>query len=93
MTAIDDDNDEATATTAAARLALTALEATVPKMKTHKGMKKRFRVTRNGKVMRHNAMCNHILTKKTADRKRRLRRASKVAETGVAKRIKRALGR
>ena len=62
-------------------------------MKTHKGMKKRFRGTRTGKVMRHNAMCNHILTKKSADRKRRLRQSSPVPEKGVAKRIKRALGR
>ena len=48
------------------------------KNKTHRGAKKRFKVTGGGKVMRHNSMCSHILTKKTTKRKRRLRQQTEV---------------
>ena len=50
----------------------------MPKMKTHRGAKKRFKVTGGGKVLRHHSMCSHILTKKTTKRKRRLRKATEV---------------
>jgi len=43
------------------------------KKKTHRGAKKRFKLTGTGKVMRHKSMKRHILTKKTRTRKRRLR--------------------
>lgn len=43
------------------------------KKKTHRGAKKRFKLTGTGKVMRHKSMKRHILTKKTRSRKRRLR--------------------
>ncbi|HYO63507.1 MAG TPA: 50S ribosomal protein L35 [Pyrinomonadaceae bacterium] len=44
----------------------------MPKLKTHKGAAKRFRVTANGKVKRGHSHGRHILTKKTAKRKRNL---------------------
>ena len=44
----------------------------MPKMKTHKGAAKRFKVTGGGKIMREKAFKSHILTKKDAKRKRRL---------------------
>src|SRR4026207_1887872 len=44
----------------------------VPKLKTHKGAKKRFHVTASGKVKRGHSHARHILTKKTAKRKRKL---------------------
>ena len=44
------------------------------KKKTHRGAKKRFKLTATGKVMRHQSGKRHILTKKTRTRKRRLRR-------------------
>ncbi|HEX8648653.1 MAG TPA: 50S ribosomal protein L35 [Thermoleophilaceae bacterium] len=44
----------------------------MPKMKTHSGAKKRFKVTAKGKVRARHAMRSHILTKKNAKRKRRL---------------------
>ena len=50
----------------------------MPKMKTHRGAKKRFKVTSGGKVLRHHSMCSHILTKKTTKRKRRLRKSTEV---------------
>jgi large subunit ribosomal protein L35 len=62
----------------------------MPKMKTHKGAKKRFSVTGKGKVRRMKAYKSHILTKKTSKRKRQLRRPTLV-KTRDAKRIKRLL--
>ena len=44
----------------------------MPKLKTHKGAKKRFHVTASGKVKRGHSHARHILTKKTAKRKRAL---------------------
>lgn len=63
----------------------------MPKMKTHKGAKKRFSVTGTGKVRRLKAYKSHILTKKSAKRKRNLRRPTIVEPTGDAKRIKRLI--
>jgi large subunit ribosomal protein L35 len=45
----------------------------MPKQKTHKGAKKRFKISGGGKVVRQHSMHSHILTKKTRKRKRRLR--------------------
>jgi large subunit ribosomal protein L35 len=57
----------------------------VPKIKTHRGAKKRFKVTSGGKVLRHHSMKSHILTKKTTKRKRNLRRATEVQAKFAAK--------
>jgi len=50
----------------------------LPKIKTHRGAKKRFKVTSGGKVLRQHSMKSHILTKKTTKRKRHLRKATEV---------------
>lgn len=42
----------------------------MPKMKTHSGAKKRFKLTANGKVKAHHAFTSHILEKKSAKKKR-----------------------
>jgi large subunit ribosomal protein L35 len=44
----------------------------MPKLKTHKGAAKRFRITATGKVKRGHSHARHILTKKTNKRKRQL---------------------
>jgi large subunit ribosomal protein L35 len=44
----------------------------MPKMKSHSGAKKRFKVTANGKVQGRNAFSSHILEKKSPKRKRRM---------------------
>ena len=44
----------------------------MPKMKTHKGAAKRFKVTGSGKVTRHHAFARHLLTSKGPSRKARL---------------------
>jgi large subunit ribosomal protein L35 len=63
----------------------------MPKMKSHRGAKKRFSVTGTGKVRRLKAYKSHILTKKSPKRKRNLRRATIVATNGEAKNVKRLL--
>lgn len=63
----------------------------MPKMKSHRGAAKRFKVTANGKIRRRKAFANHILEKKPAKRKRRLRQMDTVAKTDE-KRIRRMLG-
>ena len=62
----------------------------MPKQKTHSGAKKRFRVTRNGKVMARQRNRNHILEKKTSQRKRRLQGETELAPAD-AKKVKRLL--
>ncbi|HLA13917.1 MAG TPA: 50S ribosomal protein L35 [Gemmatimonadaceae bacterium] len=63
----------------------------MPKMKTHKGAKKRFKITGSGKVKRMRAFKSHILTKKSSKRKRRLRQATTIQTNGEVKNIKRLL--
>jgi large subunit ribosomal protein L35 len=63
----------------------------MPKMKTHKGAKKRFSVTGTGKVRRNKANTSHILTKKSSKRKRNLRRPGLIATSGDEKRMRRLL--
>jgi len=59
----------------------------MPKIKTHKGAKKRFKFTGTGKVKRHKPCTGHLFTNKTAKRKRNLRKSAVVHATDV-KRIK-----
>ena len=47
----------------------------MPKLKTHTGAKKRFKLTKTGKVKRWHAYKSHILTKKSSKRKRGLRKS------------------
>ena len=44
----------------------------MPKLKSHSGAKKRFNLTKTGKVKRAHAFKSHILTKKSTKRKRNL---------------------
>ena len=64
----------------------------MPKQKTHSGAKKRFRVTRNGKVLVRHKNRAHILEKKSAARKRRLS-GDTVLAPGDAAQVKRLLNR
>jgi large subunit ribosomal protein L35 len=64
----------------------------MPKMKTHRGAAKRFKVTGTGKVRRRQANLNHILEKKPPARKRRLAREKAMAP-GDEARVNRMLGR
>ncbi len=62
----------------------------MPKMKTNRAAAKRFRKTGTGKTRRNRAFSSHILTKKSAKRKRRLRKPT-LASKADEKRIKRLL--
>ncbi|MFH1594707.1 MAG: 50S ribosomal protein L35 [Candidatus Omnitrophota bacterium] len=62
----------------------------MPKMKTKKSVRKRFKVTKSGKIKRSRSGKSHILTKKSRKRKRGLRKAGLVSK-GEARMIKRLL--
>ena len=57
----------------------------MPKLKTHTGAKKPFKVTKNGKVKRAHAYKSHLLNngRKTTKRKRGLRKAAYVDKTNA----------
>ena len=57
----------------------------MPKLKSHSGAKKRFNLTKNGKVKRAHAFKSHILTKKTTKQKRNLDYSALVAPADEAK--------
>jgi large subunit ribosomal protein L35 len=63
----------------------------MPKIKTHRGAAKRFRLTGTGKVRRNHAFHNHILAKKSPRRKRNLR-GTTICDPADQKAIKRMLG-
>ena len=62
----------------------------MPKIKTHSGAKKRFKLTNTGKVKRAHAFKSHILNKKTTKRKRALRKAGYLS-TSMAPTIKKLI--
>ncbi len=53
----------------------------MPKLKTHSRSKKTFKVTGSGKIKRFKANKQHILTKKSKKRKRRLRGSTMLHKT------------
>ncbi len=59
------------------------------KLKTHKGAAKRFRVTNSGSVVAKSSNTNHLLAKKSASRKRRLKIGIKLTRSfaGRAKKL------
>jgi len=64
----------------------------MPKIKTHRGAAKRFKVTGTGKILRRKAFRDHLLEKKPTRRTRRLGREAEV--TGADKKhVERLLGR
>jgi len=63
----------------------------MPKMKTHRGAAKRFKVTGTGKILRRKAFHNHILEKKTSTRKRRMKREAELTG-GDRDQVRRLLG-
>ena len=63
----------------------------MPKMKTHSGTKKRFKLTATGKVRGRSAFSSHILEKKSAKRKRRFTQPAVISKVDEP-RIKSLLG-
>jgi large subunit ribosomal protein L35 len=64
----------------------------MPKMKTHKGAAKRFKITGSGKIMRLRANRKHLLEHKSSRRTRRLDGEVQMAKPDTRE-IKRLLGR
>lgn len=62
----------------------------MPKMKTHRGAKKRLMISATGKPRRYRSGMNHLMEHKSASRRRRLRQAS-VLSNADRHRIKRLL--
>jgi large subunit ribosomal protein L35 len=63
----------------------------MPKMKSHSGARKRFKVTGTGKVRGRHSFTSHILEKKSAKRKRRLGRPAVISAHDTP-RVKKLLG-
>lgn len=63
----------------------------MPKQKTHSGAKKRFRVTKNGKIIHERQNRGHLLEHKSSTRKRRLKRRGQL-EGGDRRQVGRLLG-
>jgi large subunit ribosomal protein L35 len=63
----------------------------VPKIKTQKGISKRVRVTKNGKLMRASAWKSHLLEHKSKKRKRNYENMQSVSKAD-SKTVRRALG-
>jgi large subunit ribosomal protein L35 len=64
----------------------------VPKQKTNRATKKRFKITGGGRLLRRHAMKSHNLEKKSAKRRRRFRRDHPV-DGSDAREVRRLLGR
>src|SRR4051812_13978510 len=63
----------------------------MPKLKTHKGIKKRFKVSANGKVSHKRCGSSHLMSHKNGKQVRRLRKKSTIAISVDAHRLRRAV--
>ena len=63
----------------------------MPKMKTHKGMKKRFKVSATGKVSHKRCGSSHLNSHKSGKKIRRLRKKSWLSVSAETKRVRKAV--
>ena len=63
----------------------------MPKLKPHKGLLKRVKITGRGKILRHQACKSHLMSSKTGARRRRLGAAKTVGNAAFVKIIRRQL--
>jgi large subunit ribosomal protein L35 len=63
----------------------------MPKLKTHKGMKKRFKVTATGKVTHKKCGSSHLMSHKSGKQVRSLRKKKVLKVLAEARRIRRAV--
>jgi large subunit ribosomal protein L35 len=63
----------------------------MPKMKTHKGMKKRFKISATGKVRHKRAGSSHLMSHKSGKRVRRLRKGASLVNAAESRRIRHAM--
>ena len=58
------------------------------KMKPHKGLLKRVKVTARGKIVRRKANKGHLMSSKSGNRRRRLGRAATIAPSELKRALK-----
>ena len=63
----------------------------MPKLKTHKGIKKRFKVSATGKVSHKRCGSSHLMSHKSGKQVRRLRKKSILTVSAEAHRLRRAV--
>ncbi len=63
----------------------------MPKLKTHKGMKKRFKISANGKVSHKRCGSSHLMSHKSGKQVRRLRKKSILTVAAESRRIRNAM--
>ena len=63
----------------------------MPKLKTHKGMKKRFKVSANGKVQHKRCGSSHLMSHKNGKQVRRLRKQTQLGVAAESRRVRTAL--
>jgi large subunit ribosomal protein L35 len=63
----------------------------MPKLKTHKGMKKRFKISATGKVSHKRCGSSHLMSHKSGKRVRRLRKSTALKVSAEAHRIRNAM--
>ncbi len=63
----------------------------MPKQKTHKGLAKRVKVTARRKVKHHKAGASHLMSVKSAKRRRRIRRVAVVGSNAMTRKLLAAL--
>ena len=63
----------------------------MPKLKTHKGIKKRFKVSANGKVSHKRCGSSHLMSHKSGKQVRRLRKKSTLTVSAEAHRLRREI--
>jgi large subunit ribosomal protein L35 len=63
----------------------------MPKLKTHKGMKKRFKVSATGKVSHKRCGSSHLNSHKSGKRIRRMRKSCQLKVSAESRRIRFAL--
>jgi large subunit ribosomal protein L35 len=63
----------------------------MPKLKTHKGMKKRFRISAGGKVRHKRCGSSHLMSHKSGKQVRRLRKSGELKVIAEARRVRHAM--
>src|SRR5690242_18053254 len=63
----------------------------MPKLKTHKGIKKRFKVSATGKVSHKRCGSSHLMSHKSGSQVRKLRRKATLTVSAEARRMRKAL--
>jgi len=63
----------------------------MPKLKTHKGMKKRFKITATGKVLHKRCGSSHLMSHKSGKRVRGMRKSTALSVSAEAHRIRNAM--